>query len=335
MAVTDAPATLSELRTDFLNRVRTVTGVTATNNIADRYLNIALQDLHLHRQWWWQERRAILVTRSPYTTGTVTVSEGATAVTGSSTAWTTANNFGVNNARVGDKITLGATTDVYVISAVGSATSITLETRYTGAALSASGYAVFQDEYALESDFGSPLDWRIFSEERKIRLVGPKEFYRLYPRNSVRRTPKHAALIELGPSGSTALRRRVVFGPAPDNEYSIPYRFATTNLAVSSGGTGAATMSADTDVPIVPTRYRYMIVLNAIYHWYRDRKDDARSQEAKAEYEGLIMRMTQDAAPEAMDHLRFVPEVVGFGAGRGRGSRRRFSTDDSWDQLRW
>lgn len=330
-----APLTLSELRTDFLNRVREATGVTATNTIVDRYLNLGLVDMHLHKQWWWAERRDVIVTRDDYSTGTVTVSEGATAVTGASTVWTTANAFGVNNARADDKITLGAVSDVYRISAVGSATSLTLASRFTGSDLSAGSYTVFQDEYSLASDFWQPLDYRIFSEERGIRLLSPRDFYRLYPRNSIRGAPKFATLIELGPSGSTTLRRRVVFAPAPDNEYTIPYRYITTSLGITSAGAQQAQLTNDTDEPIVPLRYRQGVVYHALYHWYRDRKDDVRSQEAKAEYEGLMLRAAQDIVPSVEDRLRFVLDIPAPGSRRSVNRRRQFSIDSAWDQLRW
>lgn len=333
MAVTDAPQTLSELRTDFSNRVRIATGVTATANIVDRYLNIGNQDLHLHYQWWWSSRRAEIITKPPYSTGTVAINQGATALTGTSTAWTTADDFGNNNAAVGDKITIGAVGEVYLVNAVGSATSITLGSRYTGSDISSGGgYTVYQDEYALASDFFAPLDVRLFSEEYKIELIGPKEFYRKFVRNSVRQAPRYATLITLAPSGSAAVRRRVVFGPAPDKAYTIPYRYTTTSLAVSSGGTEQATMTATTDEPIVPMRYRQAIVLNALYHWYRDRKDDVRSQEVKAEYDAFILRITQDVTPVVEDRLRFVPAIQTLGVARRRHGRR-YSTDSRFDQM--
>jgi hypothetical protein len=53
-------------------------------------------------------------------------------------------------------------------------------------------------------------------------------------------------------------------------------------------------MISDTDQPIVPLRYRHVIVFNALYHWYRDKKNDQRSQEAKGEYEQLLTRIADD-----------------------------------------
>ena len=53
-------------------------------------------------------------------------------------------------------------------------------------------------------------------------------------------------------------------------------------------------MSADTDEPIVPLRYRQALVLHALYHYYRDRKDDTRSGEAKGEYTDFMLRILMD-----------------------------------------
>jgi hypothetical protein len=36
------------------------------------------------------------------------------------------------------------------------------------------------------------------------------------------------------------------------------------------------------------------VVYHALYHWYRDKRDDARSQEAKAEYTDIMLRIVDD-----------------------------------------
>src|SRR5688500_18447534 len=111
MSETSSPGTLEELRRDFIHRAREESGVTATNNIADRFLNIALQDIHnspvANRPW--AERRAVLITRAPYTTGTVdiTTASSRTAVVCNSTVWTTTDSYGLANARAGGKIKFG------------------------------------------------------------------------------------------------------------------------------------------------------------------------------------------------------------------------------------
>ena len=100
---------LSDLRGDFLFRLREATGVTATNTAADRYINIALHDMHIAPGGAvpWAVRESRLLTHAHYTTGTVAidVSSSRTAVTGTTTLWNTSdNNYGYNNTRVGGKL---------------------------------------------------------------------------------------------------------------------------------------------------------------------------------------------------------------------------------------
>ena len=342
MPAVDAPATFAELRTDFLEKCKEVTGVSAINTIVGRFLNQANHDLHLER-WPWAERRATIRTFDPYTTGTVAVAittlTTRRTVTGTTTAWNTTNSFGDTNAQVGMKMTLGATGVVHLVSAVGSDTSITLETAtpYMGDdALSGSGYALYQDEYAVPSDFDDVYDMRFFDEDRKIQLVGPQDFYLRYARNSVRAAPRVASLIELGPSGSVALRRRVVFGPAPDKQYIIPYRYYTTNLAVSSTGTGAANLSADADEPIIPLRWRQGLVYKALALWYLSRqKNENLATFWASEYATLMLRARSAHGP-ADDRPRIAIRRRGYLEQARRpwsAPTRRLTTGTRWDSL--
>src|SRR3990167_2605112 len=112
MSATDAPASLSELRTAFLNALKETTGNSAINTVVDRYLNMGLQDMHQER-WWWAERRSTIRTIPPYTTGTIAVAvtdlTTRRTVTGTDTAWSTANSFGDANAVAAYKMALGTT----------------------------------------------------------------------------------------------------------------------------------------------------------------------------------------------------------------------------------
>ena len=328
---------MADLRRDLLHRVRDATGATATNNIADRYLNTALHDMHLDpgHNWPWAIRRAYILTHAPYTTGTVSITAAArTTVTGSSTLWNTAvTGMGFNNARAGGKMTFSGSLEVYEVSTVDSDTQITLTNRWSGDALSAASYAYYEDEYALVSDFLRPVDTRNFSLSNQIHLIGDREFYRRHPRNSTRSKPREATIIQLAFSGATTPRLRVVFSPAPDDEYEIPYRYITSNLAVDSTGAEKTQLTATTDEPIVPLYCRHAIVFHALYHWYRDRKDDKRSQEAKAEYVDIMGRIAGTVLHGASDRPRFAPNYGRY-LGRRYGGGR-YEGDDKWfDELR-
>jgi len=317
---------LEDLRGDLITRVRDASGVTATNNIADRYLNMALHDIHINpgNNWPWAIRRGYLLTHAPYTTGTIDIAAATrTTVTGTSTLWNTAiTGMGFNNVRVGGKILLGGLPEIYEVSAVSSDTAIAINPLYSGDAISSGSYTYLEDEYALADDFHRPLDWRQFSDEIKIDLVGPQEFRRRWVRNSRLGRPKHATIIQLAFSTATGTdaRYRVVLNPVPDTEMQIPYQYITTNLAVASSGSEQTQMTATTDEPIIPLVYRHVLIFHALYHWYRDRKDDARSQEAKAEYVELLQRMAGDMFQGIRDKPKFVTNSI-FPAN----NRRRFN----------
>ena len=174
MSATTTPTDFSDLYVDLQNRTREQTGVTATENQAKRYINIALHDMHIGtaENFPWAERSDILLTQPKYTTGTVTISQGATTLEGaSSPAWSTTNSFGVANVRAGGKIFFPGALDVYEVSSVTDADTLELTGKFAGTSLSADSYTYFEDEYSLASDFLRPIDQRQFSDSIPIELI--------------------------------------------------------------------------------------------------------------------------------------------------------------------
>lgn len=330
----------SDLYTEVLNKMRQPTTVTAITNQAKRYVNTALHDMVFGFEYKlpWLERDATLITQAPYTTGTVAITRGSTTVTGTDTLWTTANTYGVNNARTTGKLAFGDS-NVYGITTVGGAGSITLATRYVADSDLAAGseYTYFEDEYALASDFLKPVDWRRFTAAFNIPIIGRTEFKRQFPRPNVSGMPRVATILDKAFSGTSTPVTYVQFYPYPGANYIIPYSYITKNLAVSSAGVEATSLSADTDEPALPVRYRNALVSFAISKWYRDKKDDARSEAAKMEYQDEVNRIVGDQRIGANTMARIAPQV-GMYTGRAsspyRGGTNRYSTNNSFDDYR-
>ena len=337
MSSTSQPTDFSDLYTDLMNRVRITTGVTATDTIAKRYINTALYDMHVgfDYRFPWAERSGRLLTRAQYSTGTVTITQGSTTLTGSSTVWTTTDAFGIANARANGKIKIAGDLTPYVVSSVGGAGTITLSSKFTESDVSDETYVYYEDEYDLASDFLRPVDAQVFSDELQIELIGRTEFRRRYPTNSTPGRPRVACIIDYAPSGNTTPIRRVRFYPPPSTTLTIPYTYITSNLATSSAGSAQANLSATTDEPIVPLRYRHVIVLHALYNWYRDRKDDARSNEAKGEYTDLMLRIGGDTEVGA-NRPQIQPRTSIY-AGRARrpwrGGSGRYDINGRFDRM--
>ena len=266
MSTTSQLTTFSDLYTDLQNRVRLETGVTAVENQAKRYINIALFDMHmgLEYKFPWAERQSVIRTQASYSTGTVTISRGSTSLTGSGTAWNTNNDFTVKNMRANGVIVIGGSRTPYRISAVSSDTAATLSSAFTESSVSAATYIYYEDEYDLASDFLRPVDIQTFSDTHDIDLISRTEFRRRYPSNTVIGKPEVATIIDYAPSGNTTPIRRVKFYQPPNTFQTIPYTYITGNLAVSSAGAAQSSMSAATDEPIVPLRYRHAILYHAL-----------------------------------------------------------------------
>ena len=330
MSTSQQVTTFADLYVALEQAVRVSTGVSTTEQQAKRAINMALHDMHLGLDYRlpWAERRAVIRTQDDYTTGTVTTTKGSTAVTGASTLWNTANDFSVNNVRAGGKIVFAGSRTPYTVDAVSSDTALTLTEKFTETSLAAgSTYTYFEDEYALAADFLRPIDMQRFSLETPVDLISRTEFRRRFPLNTTLGRPSVATILDLPFSSSTTPVRKVKFAPPPNDFYQIPYTYVTSYLAVSSAGTAAANLSADTDEPIVPLRYRHAIFYHALAAWYRDKKDDTRSQEARAEYVDIMTRIMMDTEVGSVrPQLR--PRVSGYVRqakspySRGGGGRR-------------
>lgn len=331
--------TFSDIYTEILNKMRQSTNVTAITAQAKRYANTALHDMVFGFEYKlpWLERDSHIITAAPYTTGTVAVTRGSTTVTGTDTLWTTNNAYGVANARTTGKMKFGDH-NVYTITAVGGAGSITLRERYVADADLDAGasYTYFEDEYTLASDFLKPIDYRRFTAAYNLPIIGRNEFRRLFPRPNVGGMPKVATLVDKPFSGTTTPVTMVQFYPYSGANYIIPYSYITKNLAVTSLGVEGQSMVDDTDEPALPVQYRQALVWFAISQWYRDKKDDTRSESAKADYQDCVNRIVGDQRIGANTTARITPRSGMYSArsiyGGNRG--RRFSTNNSFDDFR-
>lgn len=338
MSATSQYTDFSDLYTGLIEATRSDSSVTATVNQAKRYINVALHDMHLgfDYKFLWAERSAVLITQPDYTDGTLTVTQGSTTLTGSGTAWNTNNNFGVDNMREGGKIRINSGQEVYEITAVASDTSATIGHRFTQDDVSAVSYTYFEDEYALASDFLRPVDQQLFSSDTPIDLMDRNYFRRRFVRNYITGKPSVACILDKPFNGNTTPVRKIRFHRPPDKAYSIPYSYITENLVVQADGTAASVLSNDDDEPIVPLRYRHAILFWALYHWYRDKRDDDRSQEVRAEY-GDIMRRTVSDIDKGSRRMRLRPGLAAYKAKSKvpyRGMRnRRYSVNDAFDRF--
>lgn len=337
MSSTSQITTFDDCVTDLMNRIRVATGSTTDSTIVKRYLNIALHDMHLGFDYKvpWAERRAVLRTQDDYSTGTITATRGSASIVGVGTAWNTNNDFGVKNLRTNGKLVINGSRVPYKVLTVATDTTATLTTAFTEPTATAGGYVYYEDEYDLASDFLRPVDMQQFSDQLSIDLISRTEARRRYTNNTVPGRPTVASISDFAPVGNTTPIRRVQLFPPPNDYLLIPYSYITSLLCTSATGTGQTSMSATTDEPIVPLRYRHAIVYHALENWYRDRKDDARSIEAKSAYNDIMLRISMDqdiGAPRPQLRPRVSGYVRAAKSPYRRGGRR-FDVNGAFDRM--
>lgn len=339
MSSVTQPATFSDLYNDLMSRARVDANQSINSQSAKKLINTALFDMHLGNgeKFAWCERNARLLTQAPYSTGTVTISQGSASLTGSGTAWNTVNAFGVKNLRAGGRIVLPGDDTVYEVDSVSSDTTLTLTDAFRGESLSAETYSYFEDEYALASDFLRPLDKARFDARGEIEIMDRREFRRRFTVYSAPGIVVAAAIFDAPFSGSTSPRRRVRFFRPPSESRYIPYAYVTANLAVSSAGVEQTQLVEDSDEPIVPLYARHLIVLKALEHWYRDKKNDARSQLVQAEYGDGVARLLT-SVEVGTQHPSLSPRLQSYTRKAKTpyrpGRSRRYTTGNTFDEFR-
>lgn len=103
------------------------------------------QEIPRKEDWAFLKGSSSVSCTARYNTGTISATAGSTSVTGSGTTWTT--------AMTGRKIKIGSNENIYSFTYV-SATTATISPAYSGAVdASGSGYVIYDDDYAMASDF--------------------------------------------------------------------------------------------------------------------------------------------------------------------------------------
>ncbi len=130
---------------DIQNQVVAITNVQQQTDLVKKSINIALSRIAEYFEWpFYMVNTGVISTVAPYTTGTISATNGSPSLIGVGTTWT--------SAMVGRKIRLGNGQPYYRIKSIDSTTTLTLETLFQSDTVSGTTYAIYKDEYRLASD---------------------------------------------------------------------------------------------------------------------------------------------------------------------------------------
>jgi hypothetical protein len=221
-------------------------------------------------RWSWLEETYQIPLVSNYTTGTVTVTEDSATVTGDGTAWTA--------AMVGRQFRVEGVSGTYTIAARASGTSLTLDRAWARDTAAAQSYSIYQQIYALPSDFRSNIG---------LVNLGTGKYMAEYP--------LHQAFKVRNTGGGVDERRTYCYmisgtdivlldGPAVTSD--------TLELCYYKAGTDAEAIS---EAPSVPVYLHDLVKEGVLYdfmlrHWGHQQDRQARIAEQKQKYFGMLDR---------------------------------------------
>ncbi len=179
------------------------------------YINEGFQEVWNAHPWDWKAKRLRTQTVASVSTGTVTVSNGGTAVTGVGTPFT--------SAMEGRKFAKSIGTPWNYIEDVASATALTLTDDWLEDSLAASTFIIFQDEYELDADVDEVTSVRLLTGTRPaLRRIGLDKLERYQNVSSATGTPLYWYE---APKNSTTSNVVIGFWPVPSTAMAIEIRY--------------------------------------------------------------------------------------------------------------
>lgn len=269
--------TFANMQSEVANQLRLDTADSNILTLIKRWINLTIQEVHSRSDWWWDQDREIVQTVIDKTAGTVDVSAGGTTVTGTSTAFASAD--------VGKYIQFSSSDDWYKITAVASTTSLTIESAYLGtAALDDGTYTIRQFYYGCSSSVEKVLSVTQSVTRQKLKVIHFKDF-------------DHSLLFQDG-SGDAFLMAVWGRDSSGNVQFAVyPYPDTALNLELKFKKT-QADLSADDDEPRIPNNWRWVILTGTLkrgLEYSRTDHNDRRAEGKGREFEDALKMMLGDA----------------------------------------
>lgn len=154
-------------------------------DVLDGWLQDRYRQVLQRVSWQRLEMRSLVSLVAEYATGTVTVTNGSTAITGSGTTWAATMN--------GRLIRIGADQEWYEFTYV-SGTAGTLDREYVGASAAGASYRINKSVYALDTDVRDVQRVGLLDPETPLSRQTTKEIDRADLNRNTYGTPQAWAL---------------------------------------------------------------------------------------------------------------------------------------------
>lgn len=243
-----------------------------------QFVNNTYQRVCMGQHWRWLIASYDFNLAGPYSTGTVSTTEGDQTVTGTGTSWNA-------NIQAKDKLWLDGSSQVYHVSTLSSNSSLELETKFSEDSATDSGYTIARSQYKLPKETDHLLGCVIDAAgRRKLTPVGLEDF-----RTIQAKSPTLTGVPEI-----FTLNRRetdddfvyVDFWPSPDRRYNVHIDYLVRILLLED---------STENYPIVPDRYRAVLYYGALSEFCNlFLRDSERGAQAQKDFFTMWNMMAND-----------------------------------------
>ncbi len=250
-----------------------------------RALNRVLRVLSGVQDWRFLRSEGEIITTAQYTTGVVRLTNGSATVTGlddpnidgtALTAWTV--------AMIGRALVVDGDPLIYRITAVNSATSLTVNREWQGETTDGSddapdrNYKILQDRYDLPVDMDRPADegWSLHTESNilPVVVVDASEVRRRRDNRFPAAAITDPQVVALWAHDQQGEHRVAILDPLPPFQRVISFEYQRIHPVIDR----------DTQRILFPPRYEEVVVDGIEFALREGPDDDSRSDMALAEY---------------------------------------------------
>ena len=264
---------------------RLAPGANLTPGEIHEALSTANKNLHAAFAWPWAYREFTINVPGTYSTGTISIASGATAVMGVGTVFPA--------DVTGYRIRCGNANLDYIVSARVSDTQLTLAQAYGGAAISGVGFSLYRDTFTMPDDFNPGHDLMITNPQLRYRIQRKGRYF--FEKQMTILRPMATAYPLYYTDGEPVLvsgdyRMTVRFCPpvSAQAEYRLTYRGKPAELTTV------------TSVTQVPDSFDDVLELMAEV-WLRRRHQMPGLPEAQAQAEGKLKLLRNMIALDMTD----------------------------------
>lgn len=280
----------STLQSEVFSQTGLVSTDSGSQTLVKRWLNITQQDIVGRWPWTFLRSEENITTVPDYSTGTVSVSSGGTAVTGTNTVFAS----GVGDGTY--KIQFQGALDWYTVSARGGATSLTISTAYAPTTNLTSGtYTLRRFYYPLSSTCDRILDVKNNNTPLKTFETDMRTLDSVNPDLQAANNTYSYVAWTVNTDSTSAYYGNIMIQPYP---FPSDSRLLWIKKLIR-----VSDMSADTDVSVIPAKWHHILIFGACALAWIYKKDLEVATAWRVEYEKKIEdmmlqgKLSEDEAP--------------------------------------